>query len=333
MTNIPDGDAIVASPPRFSAKRARSILGDIVLAIAALLVASLVIFFALHYLPGDIAAIMAGSDAPPEQIESIRKELGLDRPVWVQYWDWFTDVLRLDFGQSSLTHLPVGGELMNKMAVTAPLAVVSLLLSILLAVPLGIVAAVGRRAWWGQLVTALTQLGIAIPSFILGIFMADLFAIRAGLFPATGFPIEGWDNFGGAVRSLTLPTITLTIPQAAVLTRFVRSSTVETLNMDHVRTARAQGLSYGQALGQSWRMVALPLTAVIALDFAGLLTGSVLVEQVFALPGVGQFLLQSVSVRDITVVQSVLMLMSALIIVMMMLSTFAQQALDPRLRT
>lgn len=333
MTNIPDGDAIVASPPRFNAKRARSILGDIVLAIAALLVASLVIFFALHYLPGDIAAIMAGSDAPPEQIESIRKELGLDRPVWVQYWDWFTDVLRLDFGQSSLTHLPVGGELMNKMAVTAPLAVVSLLLSILLAVPLGVVAAVGRRAWWGQLVTVLTQLGIAIPSFILGIFMADLFAIRAGLFPATGFPIEGWDNFGGAVRSLTLPTITLTIPQAAVLTRFVRSSTVETLNMDHVRTARAQGLSYGQALGQSWRMVALPLTAVIALDFAGLLTGSVLVEQVFALPGVGQFLLQSVSVRDITVVQSVLMLMSALIILMMMLSTFAQQALDPRLRT
>lgn len=337
MTAIADGDALIAASARPRSRRPRSrgraIVADLVLALCALLAASLVIFLALHYLPGDIAAIMAGTDASAEKIDAIRRELGLDRPVMVQYWDWFTDLLRLDFGQSSLTHQAVGSELLRKLAVTAPMALAALVLAMLISIPLGIAAALGRRSWWGQLLHSLTQLGIAIPTFILGILFADLLAIRTGWLPATGFPIDGWRDFGAAMRSLILPTLTLTIPQAAVLIRFVRSATIETLSQDHVRTARAQGLSIRQALGQSWRMIGLPLSAVVALEFAGLLTGSVLVEQVFALPGVGQFLLSSVSVRDITVVQSVLMLMSALIIIMMTLANLVQQLLDPRLRS
>lgn len=337
MTSIVDADALPSAAFRSKSRRRTSrwprIFAGLALALFALFAASLVIFLALHYLPGDIAAILAGTDAPPEKIEATRRELGLDRPVLVQYWDWLTDLLRFDFGRSSLTHLPVGAELLRKLAVTGPLTLAALLFAMLVAIPLGVAAALGRHRWWGQLLHSVTQLGIAIPTFVLGIFLADLLAIRTGWLPATGFPIEGWRRPAGALRSLILPTLTLTIPQAAVLTRFVRSATIEVLGQDHLRTARAQGLSIMQALGQSWRLIGLPLSAVVALEFAGLLTGSVLVEQVFALPGVGQFLLASVSTRDITVVQSVLMMISALIIVVMTFASLVQQALDPRLRS
>lgn len=350
MTTVPDGDAVTASPSSagatppevFSTRTGPTgsktrpiwqvVLVNIALALGALLMASLVIFLTMHYLPGDPAAIKGGVDASPAQIEAIRRELGLDRPVLVQYGDWFADMLRLNFGRSTLSHRDIGAELLDKLAVTAPLSLASLLLAILVATPLGVLAAVGRRTWWGQTLTGLGQVGVAVPAFILGIILVDLFAVRAGLVPATGFPIDGWARPDEAVRSLLLPTITLAVPQAAILMRFVRSSTVDVLHLDHLRTARAQGLGWWRALGQSWRMIALPLTAVIALDFASLITGSVLVEQVFALPGVGTFLLSSVSARDTTVVQSVLMLMSGLIIVVMTGANLIQRLLDPRLR-
>ncbi|MGA4508097.1 ABC transporter permease [Propionibacteriaceae bacterium G1746] len=320
-------------PSQRSQRPWRSVLGHIAIALVALWLASVVIFFSLHYLPGDLAAIKAGTEATQEEIDAIRVSLGLDRPVFVQYWHWFSGVLRFDFGVSQLSNLPISGQLMRMLAVTGPLAVASLLLALVIAVPLGALAAVRRHDWFGRALLVLTQVGVAVPVFVVGILLVDLFAVRAKLLPATGFPTAGWDDPVTAARSLVLPVITLTIPQVAVLVRFVRSATVDVLHHDHIRTARAQGLSGRRALAQSWRMVALPLSGVIALDFAGLITGAVIAEQVFALPGVGNFLLSSLSARDITAVQSVLMMLSAMIIVVMALATLAQDLLDPRLRS
>lgn len=310
-----------------------AVLGHLAIALVALWGASIVIFLALQLLPGDIAAIKAGTDASQAEIEALRESLGLNRPLVVRYWEWFSGVLRLDFGVSSLSHRPIGADLLEKMAITGPAAVGSLLLSLVVALPLGVLAAARRHDGVGQTISALTQLGVAIPAFVVGLVLVDLFAIRAKLLPATGFPIDGWADPAAAMRSLWLPIVTLAIPQAAVFIRFIRSATIDVLHRDHLRTARAQGLSPARALGQSWRMIALPLSGVIALDFAGLITGTVIVERVFALPGVGQLLLQSISVRDFTVVQSVLMLMSSAIIVVMALATMVQDFLDPRLRS
>ena len=310
----------------------RQVLGHVAIAALALWLASIAIFFSLHYLPGDLAAIKAGTEAGQEEIDAIRASLGLDRPVLVQYWEWFSGVLRLDFGVSMLSHLPISGQLLKMLAVTGPLAVVSLLLALVIAVPLGVLAATRRHDWFGRTMLVSSQVGVAIPVFVVGILLVDLFAVRGRLLPATGFPVSGWDEPVAAMRSLVLPVVTLTIPQVAVLVRFVRSATVDVLHRDHVRTARAQGLPGWRALLQSWRMIALPLSGVVALDFAGLITGAVIAEQVFALPGVGNLMLSSLSARDITAVQSVLMLLSAMIIVVMALATLAQDLLDPRLR-
>ncbi|MBO1030939.1 ABC transporter permease [Tessaracoccus sp. SD287] len=328
---VPEDDSI-APPPR-SRPPWLSVLGHVGVALLALWVASIVIFFSLHYLPGDLAAIKAGTEATQEEIEAIRVSLGLDRPVWVQYWDWFSGVLRFDFGVSSLSHLPISGQLLQMMAVTGPIALASLLVALVISIPLGALAAVRRHGGLGQVLQGLTQVGVAVPVFVFGILLVDLFSVRAKLLPATGFPTDGWSDPIAATRSLVLPVITLTIPQVAVLARFVRSATIDVLHRDHLRTARAQGLSGGRALLQSWRMVALPLSGVIALDFAGLITGAVIAEQVFALPGVGSFMLSSVSARDITVVQSVLMMLSGMIIIFMALATLVQDLLDPRLRS
>lgn len=305
----------------------------LVLATVAIVAASAVIFFSLHYLPGDQAAVLAGVDATPDQVDVIRAEMGLDRSVLVQYLDWLGSALTGDLGTSAFTGASVTAELVEKLAVTGPLALASLLLSVVVAVPLGMVAAVRRNDVLGRGVGALTQFGIAVPTFIVGLFLVITLALGTGWLPATGFPREGWGDPLTAARSLILPVLTLTIPQAAVLVRFVRSAVIDVVGQDYMRTARAQGLSATRALiTHGLRNAALPLVSVLALEAAGLLMGTVIVEQVFALPGVGTMVLSDVSTRDITMVQGTLMILSTAVIVMMMLTDVLYQFLDPRVR-
>lgn len=311
----------------------RVVLGNLLLALVALLAASVLIFFALHYLPGDLAAIIGGTDASPEQLEQIRAELGLDRPAWVQYLDWLRGVLGGDFGTSQLSGKSVTAELANKLRVTGPLALGALLASVLAGLVLGVLAAVYAERWSGRLLSWFTQLGIAVPTFIVGMVAVVLIAIRLRWLPATGFPREGWAEPGAALRSLTLPICTLAIPLTASLLRFVRSATLETLNQDYLRTAQAQGLTRWQALlGHGMRNASLPLVSVIALEAAGLLTGTVIVEQVFALPGIGSMILSAVNTRDVVTVQSTLLVLSAAVIGIMVITNLVSQLLDPRVR-
>ncbi|OMQ14613.1 ABC transporter permease [Modestobacter sp. VKM Ac-2676] len=302
-------------------------------AAAALVVASLLIFLALHHLPGDRAAIAAGTDATPEQTAAIRTELGLDRPVLVQYADWAGGAVRGDLGTSASTGQPVAAVLAEKLQVTGPLTVASMLLSTLVAVPVGCWAAARRHRWDGRLIGALTQLGVAVPTFILGIGLVVLVALHWQLLPATGFPRDRWADPVAAVRSLVLPVVVLAVPQAAVLVRFVRSAVIDVLGQDHLRTARAQGLSRTRALiGHGLRNASLPLVSVLALEAAGLIMGAVLVEQVFALPGVGSMILRDVSTRDIAMVQGTLLVLSAAVIALMLVMNLVYSALDPRVR-
>ena len=223
-------------PPAQSQGLRVLLLSNLLLALVALLAASVLIFFALYYLPGDLAAIIGGTDATPEQLERIRVELGLDRPAGVQYLDWLGGVLTGDFGHSPLSGKSVTAELVIKLRVTGPLALGALALSIVLALGLGVLAAVHAERWSGRLLSWLTQLGIAVPTFIVGMVAVVFISLRFGWLPATGFPRTGWAEPTSALRSLTLPIITLAIPLTASLLRFVRSAVLETL---HHRTTCA----------------------------------------------------------------------------------------------
>ena len=296
--------------------------------------ASVVIYFSLHTLPGDPAVILGGTEASPEQVQRIRAEHGWDRPLIAQYLEWLRGVVNGDFGESPFTAKDVTAELVSKMQITLPLTLLALGISLIAAFAIGIIAAVYAHSLVGRVISWISQLGIAIPSFGVGIALVVLIALPSnGVIPATGFPRSGWSEPGRAMLSLLLPSLTLAIPLTAQLTRFVRSAVLEQLSQDYVVTARAQGLSRAQALwGHVLRNAWLPLVAVVALDTAGLLMGAVIVEQVFALSGVGQALVSAVSTRDITTVQGFLMVLSAVVIVLMMLANLIVSLVDPRVR-
>ncbi|WP_199185413.1 ABC transporter permease [Cryobacterium sp. Y50] len=301
--------------------------------VASLLAASLLIFLALHYLPGDAAAILAGPEATAAQVALLEQRLGLDRPVAVQYLDWVFGALRLDLGDSMLDGRSVASQIGEKLQVTVPLCVAALLISVLVALPLGMIAGARHRTWYGHLIGALTQLGVALPVFAVGLALVTVVAVKWRVLPVQGFPPDRWADPAGAIHSLILPTITLAIPLTAGLVRFVRSATIDIVADEWVRTARAQGWSIPSVLmRQGLRNAALPLVAIVGLELAGLLMGSVLIEQVFALPGIGQMLLKDVGNRDIVSVQGTLLALTSVIMIVTIALNIVYTLIDPRLR-
>lgn len=311
---------------------ARLILGQALVFAGSLIVASAVIFFSLEVLPGDQASVIGGVDATPAQLAQLRVELGLDRPAWVRYLEWVTGAVRGDLGVSALDNVPVAASIAEKMQVTLPLCLLALGISVVVALPIGLVAAVGSHRGYGQAINAATQLGVALPSFIVGLLLARIVALEWGLFPVQGFPADRWAEPLDALRSLILPALTLAIPQTAVLVRFVRSATLDILDRDWVRTARSQGWRLPVILiRQGLRNTALPLISVVALEVAGLITGAVVVERVFSLPGIGQMLLADVGNRDLNKVQGTLLVLTGVIMIMTMLLDLLYRLVDPRL--
>ncbi|MDD7384433.1 MAG: ABC transporter permease [Actinomycetaceae bacterium] len=297
--------------------------------LVALLLASGVIFFTLHILPGDVAVLKAGTEATTDHVTGLRTELGLDRPLWIQYGSWLLGLLRGDLGVSAITSQPIAATIAAKLSVTVPLVLTSLLIALAASIPLGTFVALHRHARVGSICELIIQVGASIPTFLLGSLLVALFALHTGWFPATGFPQSGWHQWSAAVRSLVLPIGALTLPQIAIFARYVRSAVLAVTSRDSFRTARAQGLTVRGALRHSWRQVALPLVSVLALDVAGLMTGAVLVEQVFALPGWGAFLVTSVAARDFSVVQSMLFILSAIVILVMACASMSTAFIDP----
>ena len=328
----PTGAALRALTAR-ARRPALELLGELGILVVSLIAASAVIFGLLAILPGDQAAVLGGTDATPEQVEALRVQLGLDRPLPVRYFDWLGGVLTGDLGVSGLDGRPVAGQLAEKLQVTVPLGLLALLLSVAIAVPVGMVAAVHRERAFGRAVAAFSQVTAAVPTFVTGLVLVVAIALPTSLFPVQGFPANRWDEPLDALRALVLPALSVAIGQAAVLVRFVRSATIDVLTKDWVRTGLAQGWPlHTILLRQGLRNASLPLIGVIGLEIAGVLMGSVIVEQLFALPGVGGMLLASVGNRDIPTIQSTLFVLTALVMISTVTLTALSRLLDPRIR-
>jgi peptide/nickel transport system permease protein len=299
----------------------------------SLIVASVVIFAVVEIAPGDPASFMLGINAQPDTVAALRAELGLDQSKLDRYLSWVGGMLTGDFGTSYTYRTPVAQMIADRMWVSLPLALYALTLSTLIAFPAGIFAA-ARRGGPGDLaVTGATQLGVAIPNFWFAMMLVLIFAIQLRWFSAGGFP--GWDSgFWAGMKALTLPAIALALPQAAILTRVMRSSLLDILGEDFMRTARAKGLSARQALWRhGLRNALIPVLTIIGLQFAFLMAGAIIIEQVFFLPGLGRLIFQAITQRDLIVVESVVMLLVFAVIVVNFLVDLAYAAVDPRLRT
>ncbi len=297
-----------------------------------LLVASLVIFVAIEIVPGDPAAYMLGMNAAPDTVAALRAELGLDVGPVQRYLNWLGGMLSGDFGTSYTYRTPVVDMIGDRLMISLPLALYALTLSTLIAFPAGIIAATRRGSAADVSVMGVTQLGVAIPNFWFAMLLVLVFAINLRWFSAGGFP--GWDQgLLAGIKALTLPAIALALPQASILARVMRSSLLDTLDEDFIRTARAKGLSTRQTLWRhALRNALIPVLTIIGLQFSFLLAGAIIIENVFFLPGLGRLVFQSISQRDLIVVESVVMLLVFAVVVVTFLVDLAYAAVDPRLR-
>lgn len=299
--------------------------------ILSLAVASLVIFLVVEVAPGDPASYMLGINAQPDTVAALRAELGLDVPKTQRYLNWVSGMLVGDFGTSYTYRSPVSEMVADRLWISLPLALMALALSTLIAIPAGVLAAARRGGVADAGVMSATQFGVAIPNFWFAMLLVALFAIKLRWFPSGGFP--GWDDPAAAFKSLTLPAVALALPQAAILTRVMRSSLIDILGEDFMRTARAKGLSRRQALWRhGLRNALIPVLTIIGLQFSFLLAGAIIIEQVFFLPGLGRLVFQSISQRDLIVVESVVMLLVFAVITVNFLVDLAYAIADPRLR-
>jgi len=298
-----------------------------------LLIASAVIFLIVQVAPGDPARFMLGLHADAQRVAAVRHELGLDGSALHRYAQWIAGVARGDLGSSYTYRIPVAQLVADRLVVSLPLALLALLLTAVIAFPLGILAAWQRGRWLDPVISAGTQMGVAMPNFWLGILLILLFAVSLRWVPAGGFP--GWDaGWGAALSSLALPAIALALPQAAILTRVLRASLLDCLHEDYVRTARAKGLSpLAALLGHALPNALLPVLTVLGLQLSFLLAGAVVIENVFYLPGLGRLLFQAIVQRDLMVVQSVVLLLVIAVVVVSFLVDLCYAWVDPRLRT
>jgi peptide/nickel transport system permease protein len=308
--------------------------------IISLAVASVLIFMVIEVAPGDPASFMLGMNAQPDTIAALRAELGLDVPKIERYFNWVGGMVTGDFGTSYTYRTPVSKMIGERMWVSLPLALYALTLSTLIAFPAGVYAAARRGKAGDVAVMGATQLGVAVPNFWFAMMLVlvlaiDIFQIipKPYRFNAGGF--AGWDDgLWTGLRSLTLPAIALALPQAAILARVMRSSLLDILGEDFMRTARAKGLTRRQALWRhGLRNALIPVLTIIGLQFSFLLAGSIIIEQVFYLPGLGRLVFQAISSRDLIVVESVVMLLVFAVIMVNFLVDLAYGAVDPRLRS
>ena len=297
-----------------------------------LLVASLLIFLLLEILPGDPAAVILGVGAQEDTLRALRAELGLDLPAPVRYLNWLGEVLQGDLGRSYTYDTPVQELLLNRVELSLPLALLAILLSTGIAIPLGVFAASRHRKVVDTGIMGFAQLGVAVPNFWFAILLILLFSVKLGWFSAGGF--AGWDaGWFPAFKSLVLPAVALALPQAAILARVTRSSVLETVQEDYIRTARAKGLSRSQALWRhAVRNALIPVVTILGLQLSFLLAGTIIIENVFYLPGVGRLLFQAIAQRDLMVVKNLVLVLAATVVLINFLVDLLYAVLDPRLR-
>lgn len=298
----------------------------------SLVAASLVIFLVLEVVPGDPASFMMGINADPQAVAALRSQLGLDEPIYFRYFAWVLGLLHGDFGISYTYRVPVADLIAERVVISLPLTLYALALSTLIAFPAGIIAAARRNSATDVAVMGVTQFGVAIPNFWFAMLLVLVFSINLRWFSAGGFP--GWDaGFWPAMKALTLPAIALALPQASILARVMRSSLLDTLDEDFMRTARAKGLTRSQALQRhALRNALIPVLTIVGLQFSFLLAGGIIIENVFFLPGLGRLVFQGITQRDLIVVRSVVIVLVFAVIAVTFLVDIAYAIADPRLR-
>lgn len=297
-----------------------------------LIVASVVIFAAIQILPGDPAQIMLGTNARPDTLAALRAEMGLDRSLVVRYSGWALGFITGDLGISQTYAVPVSELVSERLKISVPLAVMALILTLIIAIPSGMWAAARHGGWMDRIIIFLTQIGIAIPNFWFAMVLVLVFAVTFRLLPAGGFP--GWEaGLWRAFPSLILPAIALAVPQGAILTQVMRSALLDTLDQDFIRTARAKGLTHAEALRHhALRNAMLPVMTILGLQLSFLLAGTIIIENVFYLPGLGRLIFQAINQRDLVVVQSVAMLLVASVVIVNFFVNLVYGVIDPRLR-
>ena len=287
----------------------------------------------LRLLPGDPANALVSVGADAAQIEAARKQVGSDLPLYEQFVRFAGSLARFDLGNSFVSGAPVLEEIGKRLVVTVPLTLMAFVVAIVLAVPLGILSVVRQNRWYGGLISVVSQLGIAIPVFWIGILLVTVFAVNLRLFPSGGFPSRGWQAPGAAFQNLVLPVATIALVMSASLIRYVRSATQDVLGSDYLRTARALGSTFSEALlRHGIRNGAVPVISILGIELASTLLGAVVVERVFALPGLGSMLLLGIEQRDYPNVQGVLFVSTLLVLLVGFAADLLQRLVDPRLR-
>ena len=293
---------------------------------------SVLIFAVLVVIPGDPAQLILGIHAAPETLQTLRHKLGLDRPVGLQFLSYLRNLSMGDMGRSIAYDVPVSSLLFSRLQVTAPLTLLSLMLAVLISIPMGIYASLHRNQAGDYGIMVFSQIGLAVPAFWAAILLILLFAVGLHWFPAGGF--HSWaDNPAKAFQSLLLPAFSLGFVRAAVLTRMTRSSMLEILGEDYIRTARSKGLPKGRVVYKhAFRNAVIPIVTLIGLQAGDLLAGSIIIENVFHLPGIGRLVFEAIGQRDFPVIQGTVLLIASVIVLINFFTDVAYGLFDPRIR-
>ncbi len=301
--------------------------------LVSLAVSSLLVFGFMVLLPGDPARVALGVNATEADVATLRREYGLDRPLATQFLDWLGGLLRFDLGKSYISKAEIAPQIVDRLQVSLILVAVSMLVALVIAVPFGTFMAVHHQRPAGLVLSAISQIGVAVPAFLAGILLITVFAVQLGWLPAGGWTPPAYDP-GLFLKQLLLPALSLGLVQGAVLTRYVRSAVLDVLREDFLRTARAKGLTPMRALARhGLRNAAVPVVTVLGLQLATLLVGAVVIERVFVIPGLGSLLLDAVGNRDLIVVQDVVMVLVVAVLVTNFVVDLLYLVIDPRLRT
>ena len=310
----------------------RYLIKKLIILLILLFLVSIIVYSVLFILPGDPAQIILGMNATPETLANLRAELGLDKSFWTQYSDWMGNLLTGRGSRSINYDIPVNDLILSRLAVTGPLALMAMLFAVIISIPLGIYAARHQNRPADIGVMFFTQLGLATPEFWLGILLILLLAVQLGWFSAGGFP--GWSvSFWGSAKALLLPAFALGVIRASILTRLTRSSMLEVLQEDYVRTARAKGLRertviYVHAL----RNALIPVLTILGLQLGQLMAGAIIIENVYYLPGLGRLVFQAIGQRDLPVVREIVLFMAAAVIIVNFIIDLTYASIDPRIR-
>lgn len=307
------------------------ILKRILGAIPILVIVGVCAFFLIHLIPGDPALVMLGIEATPEQVEVVRQEMGLNKPLHIQLLVWFSKIARGDLGNSYFLHRPVTEAIGERLPATVALSVLALVFGVIIGVPAGIIAAVKQDSWIDQLVMTFALAGVSMPSFWLGLTLMMIFAVQLGYFPTGGY-VPVTENLVEGIRHMVLPVMSLGFMQAALVARMTRSSMLEVLRQDYIRTARAKGISDRVViLKHALRNAAVPILTVTGTGFGVLLGGSAITETVFTYPGIGRLVILAVQRRDYPLVQGVILTTALLCVLVNIAVDIAYSFVDPRI--